>query len=88
MVGIGSKRDSHPFLPRQLEKRNPQVLPAGIAVYLDRFVEPRRYRENSAPIAVETFPVVIDPGLGMPEDLNVGIPQGRNVSGRFDLPFA
>jgi hypothetical protein len=80
MVSVSSEGNSDAFLSCQLQKRNTQILPIRIAVYLYRFIEPRCFRKYPAPIAVKAFPPVIDSRLGMSENLNAGISQGRDVT--------
>ena len=85
MVRVGAERNAHTLFAGDFQKTDPQVLPIHVAVDLNRFVEPRGFREDRAPIRLQPLATVPHARLRMTEDLNPRIAQAGQVAARLIL---
>ena len=85
MVRVGAERNAHALFAGDFQKTDPQVLPIRIAVDLHRFVEPRGFGEDLAPIRIQPLATIPHARLRMTEDLNTRISQAGQVAARLIL---
>ena len=80
MVRVRAEGNPRTFLASDLEEAYPQVLTVGVSVDLHGLVEARGFTKDPMPIRSKPLTPVIHAGLGMAQDLDIGISQAGNIT--------
>ncbi len=76
-MGVGPDRDSHADLAGEIEQLCVEVLPVGVAVYLDRPVVVAGAFEDPSPVSLQARAKVEDAASRMGKDVSPHFPDDR-----------
>jgi len=85
---IGAKRNSRTLLSSQSQQTDFEILSVGIAVNLDCFIEVGSFSKDATPVCSQTFPVIENTYLRMPENVDAFVTPEPPNTGWSGLRFA
>lgn len=88
MMRICSQGDAHSLAPGDFKQANLEILPVGVAIDFDGFVQARSFGKHAGPFSLQAGPIVVNAALRMTEDLDGWVAQRRKETRGLNLLFS